>query len=80
MPGHVFGANDGSQNSQQRSEKTFSFNRGVFFNVRTRFWSENDGSLNSLLVLRSKKTFLFNRGVFFNVRPRFCGDNDRSQN
>ena len=46
-----------------RSEKTFSFNQGLFFEVGTPFCAKHVTCLYSLL--RSEKTFLFKQGIFF---------------
>ena len=59
-------------------QKPFSFNQGVFFEVGTRFSSENEGNQNSLLW--PEKTFSFNQGVFFEVGTRFSSENEGNQN
>ena len=50
-----------------------SVNQGLFYEVGTRFSSENAAFQNSLL--RSEKTFSFNQGVFFESGTRFLSEN-----
>ena len=53
-----------------KTQKTFSFNQGVFFGLGTPFCSKRVTCLYSLL--RPEKTFSFNQGVFFEVGTPFC--------